>query len=136
METIFTKIINGEVAADIVYEDAWTLAFLDIHPVRKGHTLVIPKKAFENLFDGDPEYLGHMIATAQKVAQAILKATDATGVNLHMNNGHHAGQDVMHAHMHIIPRTKRGETFLVPDHETYAQGEDAALAKKIKALIL
>ena len=66
MSTIFTKIINREIPADIVYEDELVLAFLDINPVNKGHTLVVPKVAFENIFDADIPTLGHMMAVAKK----------------------------------------------------------------------
>jgi histidine triad (HIT) family protein len=131
--SIFNKIIAREVPADIVYEDDTVIAFLDIHPIRKGHTLIVPKKQFENIFDGDPEVLGHMTKIAQKVARALLKTVEARGVNLHMNNGHEAGQDVLHAHMHIIPRYRRGEAFAIPEHDTYKNGESAVLAEKIKA---
>jgi len=135
MSTIFTKIINREIPADIVYEDEKVLAFLDKSPIRKGHTLVIPKIEFENIFDGDPEYLGHMMVIAQKVARALLKVTGATGVNIKMNNGHAAGQDVFHAHIHVIPRFKNGETFIVPEHESYTESESPELAEKIKIAI-
>lgn len=131
MEGIFEKIIARQIPADIVYEDETVIAFLDINPVRKGHTLVVPKKKFENIFDGDAETLGTMMGVAQKVARAILKATGAHGVNILMNNGHAAGQDVPHAHMHVIPRWQRGEAFVTPEHQTYSSGESAQLAKAI-----
>ncbi len=136
MSTIFTKIINKEIPADIIYEDELVLAFLDINPVFKGHALVIPKKEFQNIFDGDPEYLSRMIVVAQKVANALIAVTGANGINLHMNNGHEAGQDVPHAHIHVIPRFHRDETFHVPHHETYGEHESPELAAKIKAVIL
>ena len=132
MSTVFKKIIDGEIPADIVYEDEYTLAFLDINPAKKGHTLVIPKIEFENIFDADPEYLGHMMRTAQKVAHALKKAVGAKGVNIAMNNGAEASQDVFHAHIHVIPRFERGEIFPPPPHETYTDGESAELAEKIK----
>jgi histidine triad (HIT) family protein len=135
MDGIFEKIIAREVPADIVYEDETVIAFLDISPIRKGHTLVVPKKKFENIFDGDPETLEHMIRAAQKIARALVHATGAHGVNILMNNGHAAGQDVPHAHMHIIPRFKRGEAFSVPDHEKYESGERAVIADAIKKSI-
>lgn len=136
MNTIFTKIIAKEIPADILYEDTETIAFLDINPIRKGHALVIPKKEFENIFDIDPTILGHMMIVAQKVAKALIKTTGATGVNIHMNNGHDAGQDVFHAHIHVIPRSKRGEAFIAPNHESYTGGESALLAEKIKENLL
>lgn len=135
MSTIFTKIINREIPADIVYEDDAVIAFLDINPVKKGHTLVVPKVAFENIFDGDPVILGHMVAVAQKIARAQMAILDAKGANLHMNNGYEADQDVPHAHMHVIPRFARGEAFVRPLHEIYDDGEGAALAENIKTTI-
>ncbi len=135
MSTIFKRIIDREIPADIVYEDDVVLAFLDIHPVRKGHTLVIPKEECVNIFDGKPEVLGHMMIVAQKIANALMETTEAKGVNIHMNNGHEAGQDVPHAHLHVIPRYKRGEVFQVPEHETYEDGESVLFAEKIKAAV-
>lgn len=136
MNTIFIKIINREVPADIIYEDDLVISFLDISPIRKGHALVVPKRVFENILDGDEESLGHMMVVAQKVARALMTTLGAKGVNLHMNNGREAGQDVPHAHIHIIPRMKRGETYKVPDHDEYVPGESAALAEKIKTVLV
>ncbi len=67
-ETIFSKIVNRELPAHIVYEDEHTLAFLDIAPNTKGHTLVVPKKACENIFDCDPETLAHVMETVRFIA--------------------------------------------------------------------
>lgn len=135
MNDIFDKIISREIPADIVYEDDMTIAFLDIRPVRKGHTLIVPKKECENIFDADPAVLAAMTITAQKIARAIMHTTEAKGVNLIMNNGHEAGQEVPHAHMHIIPRFARSEAFNPPVHETYEDGESAVLAGHIKTAI-
>lgn len=135
MNTIFDKIISQEIPADIVYEDDVVLAFLDINPIRKGHTLVIPKKKCVDIFDADPETLAHMIKIVQKIARALKETTGAKGVNIHMNNGHEAGQDVFHAHLHVIPRFARGEAFAVAQHETYTENESVLLAKKIKIAI-
>lgn len=135
MSTIFTKIIAKEIPADIVYEDDRVIAFLDIRPIRKGHTLVVPKKEFENIFDGDAETLSYMMTIVQKVAQALMTTVGAKGVNVHMNNGHEAGQDVPHAHMHVIPRFARGEAFVVTNHEVYEGSESVDLAEKIRAVV-
>ncbi len=135
METIFEKIIGREVAADIIYEDDSVISFLDIRPIVKEHALVVPKQKFINIFDGDPEILGKMMITAQKVACALLKVTGATGINIKMNNGESAGQDVFHAHIHVVPRFRKNETFLVPNHESYEVGESEALALQIKTLL-
>jgi histidine triad (HIT) family protein len=131
MNDIFEKIIEREIPADIVYEDEYTIAFLDIRPINKGHTLVVPKKKFENIFDADPKSLDYMIEAAQKVAQALLKTAGVAGVNIIMNNGDVAGQDVFHAHMHVVPRLNRGEAFVPNKHYTYTEGEAAETAKQL-----
>ena len=135
MTTIFTKIINREVPADIVYEDDTVIAFLDISPIRKGHALIIPKKESVNIFDTDPEIFAHMAKVGQKIAKALMIAVKAKGVNIHMNNGHEAGQDVPHAHLHVIPRFHRREAFKSPEHESYSKDEATQLANTIKMSI-
>lgn len=114
--TVFTKIINREIPAHIVYEDDMVLAFLDIKPVNHGHTLVIPKKPFVNLFDGDSEILAQMMRVGQKIAQALKSSGLAEGANLIMNNGEAAGQDVFHAHLHVVPRNTDDRSFYKPNH--------------------
>jgi len=131
MSTIFEKIIAREIPADIVYEDDLVLAFLDIHPVNVGHTLVVPKKKFVNIFDGDSEILGHMMQIAQRLGKAIHEATACDGVNVSMNNGAASGQEVFHAHIHIIPRFDDDAAFQKPKHVAY----DAAIAAKITAML-
>lgn len=135
MSTIFTKIINKEIAADIIYEDEHVLAFLDINPIKKGHALVVPKVAYENIFDCDPVILGHVVKVAQKIAKAQVATLGAKGVNLQMNNGHEADQDIPHAHMHVIPRFARFEAFVRASHESYTDGESALLAETLKKAI-
>ena len=102
-DTIFMKIIRREIPADIVYEDADTLAFLDVKPINRGHTLVVPKKPARNIFDIDDESLVAVMRTAQRVALA-LRAIGAAGVNIGINNESAAGQIIFHFHMHVIPR--------------------------------
>ncbi|MCF7865541.1 MAG: HIT family protein [Candidatus Pacebacteria bacterium] len=101
---IFCKIVAGEIAASKVYEDDETIAFLDIQPVNPGHTLVIPKDHFENIYTTPVMTWMRVQMTAQKVALAVKHATDADGVNIYMNNEAAAGQVVPHTHVHIIPR--------------------------------
>lgn len=129
METIFSKIIAREIPADIVYEDDLVLAFLDISPVNYGHTLVIPKEPFVNAFDAEPETLAHMMKVGQKVAQALKKSGLAEGVNLIMNNDAIAGQEVFHAHLHVVPRLNGDSSFQKPKHvavdsETYQKTKE------------
>ncbi|MFA7310163.1 MAG: HIT family protein, partial [Candidatus Paceibacterota bacterium] len=104
---VFCKIIRGELPSFRVYEDERTLAFLDINPVNRGHTLVIPKADdTRNIFDVSPEDWSATTETARKVAHAVEKALDADGVNIVMNNRPNAGQVVDHPHIHVIPRFK------------------------------
>ncbi len=108
-DTVFAKIIRREIPADIVYEDADTLAFLDAHPVTLGHTLVVPKKPIVSIFDADDETLAKVMATVRRVAPAVRDAVGAHGVHINSNHGAVAGQVVFHLHFHLIPRHDRGE---------------------------
>lgn len=116
MDSIFTKIINRDIPAEIIYEDETVVAFLDIKPINYGHTLVVPKKPFENIFDGDAETLAHMMKVGQKIGQALVAAKLADGVNLIMNNGAAAKQEVWHAHLHVVPRKTNDHSFTSPIH--------------------
>ena len=101
-DTIFTKIINKEIPADIVYEDDSSLAFRDVNPQAPVHILIIPKKPMEQLNDAevsDQELLGHLIFVAHKVAE---KEGVADGYRFVVNNGVGAGQLVMHVHFHLL----------------------------------
>ena len=102
---IFAKIIRGEAPCFKVYEDAATLAFMDIMPQAEGHTLVIPKEGAESIFDLSPEGAAALIKTTKKIAAAVQKVTGAPGVMLAQLNGQAAGQTVFHIHFHIIPRS-------------------------------
>jgi histidine triad (HIT) family protein len=104
MSCIFCRIVAKEVLAHIVYEDEKTLGFLDHLPIQRGHTLVILKAHHESLLDIPVEGLKDLILTTQRVGAGILKAMGAEGFNLVMNNGRSAGQEVPHAHFHILPR--------------------------------
>lgn len=101
---VFARILRGELPCAKVYEDAHTLAFMDIMPQADGHTLVIPKEAAENIYDLSPEAAAALMMTTQKVAKAVKKAMDAPGLMLAQLNGTPAGQTVFHIHFHIIPR--------------------------------
>lgn len=108
---LFMKIVRREIPADIVYEDEHTLAFLDIHPNTPGHTLVIPKKPFRNVFDIDAESYGRVMETVRKIAPAVRDAVGAKGVHINSNHEPEAGQEVFHLHVHIIPRLAKDFTF-------------------------
>lgn len=104
MDTIFSKIIRREISAEIIYEDDFIIAFLDISPINPGHTLIVPKEDVENMIHTSAETLARILAVAKKIAPAILAAVGATDFNFTTNNGSAAGQVVMHTHFHLIPR--------------------------------
>ncbi len=103
-DCIFCKIIQGDIPAHKVYEDEDVVAFLDISPVSKGHTLIIPKEHAENLTEASHESAKALMGAVHHIAPKIMKALDASGYNLGMNHGKDAGQVVWHTHMHIMPR--------------------------------
>ena len=106
---IFCKIINGEIPAFKIYEDEYVLCFLDISQASEGHTLIVPKKHFENLFDVDQETLNHMAQAVKIVTNLLKEKLGVADVNLLNNSGTNAGQTVMHLHFHLLAGTKFGE---------------------------
>ncbi|RMG17411.1 MAG: HIT family protein [Planctomycetota bacterium] len=107
-ETIFSKIIRGEIPCHKVYEDEQVLAFLDINPVSRGHTLVIPKEpapTLDRLSDDSAAAVGRVLP---RIARAVLSATGAEHFNVLQNNGVPAHQAVFHVHFHIIPKHADG----------------------------
>ena len=98
METLFTKIINGAIPSYKIAEDEHFYAFLDIFPMRVGHTLVVPKVAVDKLFDLPPTYINSMLAFAQPIAKAIEQAFPCNRCGLSV-----IGLEVPHAHMHLVP---------------------------------
>ena len=130
--SIFTKIINREIPATIVYEDEQVIAFFTIEPINPGHTLVVPKIPFVNLLDGDDEVLGHMTAIAKKIGNALISNGYATGITLVMNNEKDGGQEVFHAHMHVVPRKKDDGVFTKPKHNLATTEEMGTIADSLK----
>lgn len=104
MASIFTKIIDREIPADIIYEDDIVIALLDINPVNDGHTLVVPKEEHTDFSSMPHELLGPFFERVQSIAQAVVSGVGADGFNLLLNTGSASGQEVMHVHAHIIPR--------------------------------
>jgi len=102
--TLFEKIIKGDIPSYKVYEDDDFFAFLDNNPHSKGHTLIIPKEPYENLTEIPDEILGQFIKVVKDLAIRAQSTLDADGYNIVMNNGAIAGQEIFHAHIHMIPR--------------------------------
>ncbi len=103
-ETVFDKILSGEIPCHRVYEDEHVFAFLDIGPLSRGHTLVIPKERKPFLHDLSDEAAAAIGRVLPRLCRAVVRATGATAYNILQNNGGEAHQVVMHVHFHIIPR--------------------------------
>ena len=131
---IFAKILRGEIPAHKIYEDEHTLAFMDVMPQCDGHCLVIPKVPSRGLLDADPDVLGKVMPTVQKVAKAAVSATGADGFQIRQYNEPAGGQTVFHLHFHILPMRNgvplRPHTGEMADHAVLA-----ATAKRIAALL-
>ncbi len=101
---VFAKILRGELPSQTVYEDAETLAIMDIMPRADGHVLVLPKAACRNIFDAPPEALKAVALTTQKLSHAVKAAFDADGLTIQQFNEPAGGQVVFHLHVHVMPR--------------------------------
>src|SRR3989344_2012885 len=105
-DCLFCRIIRKEIPADIVYEDESIIAFFDINPANKGHTLVMPKNHSNNLLEDNEDDLKNISIAVKNIGNAIMKATDAEGLNIISNINSVAGQVIFHTHVHIVPRFK------------------------------
>lgn len=101
---VFCKIINEEIPCHKIYEDEETLAFLDINPASKGHTLIIPKKHYVNIHDVDEETLNSIMKTTKKMSAKLKQKLNASGINIVNASGKDAQQSVFHIHFHAVPR--------------------------------
>ncbi|MGL5591324.1 MAG: HIT family protein [Mycoplasmoidaceae bacterium] len=111
-ECLFCKIINKEIPAKIVYEDEMTMCILDIDPISDGHCIVMPKKHYEYFSVCDDDCLTAVTNTSKKVANIINKSSLGNdGINYLVNEKANAGQEIMHLHMHLIPKFKKDEGF-------------------------
>ncbi len=127
--TIFSKIIKGEIPCYKIYEDDKYFAFLDINPIQEGHTLVVPKKEIDYLFDVDDDTYSGLWLTCKKIAPAIKKATGKNRVGVMV-----LGLDVPHAHIHLIPIDKGSD--LDQGNARKASNEELEkIAEKIKTYI-
>ncbi|MDR0993386.1 MAG: HIT family protein [Verrucomicrobiota bacterium] len=135
-DCVFCKIIAGELPSTKVYEDEDVLAFMDVGPVIKGHTLVIPKVHVDPLTQASDELLARLMPVVRRVAQAQLDGLKADGVNIHQSNGAAAGQVVRHLHFHVIPRyADDGHHWNWMPHPYADMAEAAELAERMKAAL-
>lgn len=128
---IFCKIIEGKIPSAKVYEDRYVYCFLDIHPCNFGHTIVVPKEHYTTLTDVSDENLLGMIKATKRVAKAVTLGLKADGYNILMNNNKAAGQEVMHAHIHVMPRFNNDGIKLAYDSKKYNDKEIELYKEKI-----
>jgi histidine triad (HIT) family protein len=131
MATIFTKIVNGEIPCYKVAEDADFLAFLDINPLQEGHTLVIPKKEVDYIFDVDDELHAGLWNFAKKVGKAIEKVIPCQRIGITV-----IGLEVPHAHIHLIPLQSMYDMDFRQPKRSYTPGEFKDIAAKISAALM
>ena len=130
-DCIFCKIANKEIPSEVVYEDAYCVAFMDISPTRPGHVLVAPKEHSEHLLALAPVSNRHLWDSVQAVAVLVKRATACDGLNVSTNVGEAAGQVVKHTHVHIIPRMD-GDGLPPWPHAKVTPDEIKALAQQIR----
>lgn len=138
-ETIFSKILTGEAEASFVYRDKLVSAFLDIHPINPGHTLVIPNIPVSSLKDLDDETAAQMFNVGRMIAEAI-RASEipCDAINLLLADGEVAGQEVFHSHLHVIPRLSGdgfGFKYSEPSFQLAERPTLNKVAEKIKAAL-
>lgn len=132
---ICCEIVHGAGEASICYEDADAIAFLDIQPVNVGHVLVVPKQHYESLDDLPTELAMHLFAVALRLGPIVRRIAGCDDLNVVVNSGEAAGQNVFHHHVHLIPR-KAGDGFDVPLPFAASQMPDRTLLDAIAARII
>ncbi len=132
-DCLFCKIVAGEIPAVRVYEDARTVAFMDINPATRGHLLVVPREHAPDIHAIDPEDLTAVALAAKELAQRVRDELGADGVNLLNSTGQHAWQTVFHFHLHVIPRYENDPLRLPWHPEPGDRDEIAAAAKELGA---
>jgi histidine triad (HIT) family protein len=133
-DCIFCQIVEGRAPSFPVDEDATTISFLDLFPVAQGHTLVVTRDHFQNLFEATPEALAGVAAASRRVAHAIRESIAPQGLGVFQLNGAAAGQTVFHYHMHLVPRWQ-GQAFQLHSRVRGDPDELRATAAKIKAAV-
>lgn len=130
-ETVFQKIIKGEIPSVKIHEDRECIAILDISPVEKGHALVISKEPYPTFQECPAETLSHMMEIAKKVAAKQKEVLGNQGTNILINNGKASGQEVPHLHIHVIPRFAGDGQKFGFTKQSYQDGEAAALGARL-----
>ncbi|GAC1384053.1 MAG: HIT family protein [Herpetosiphon sp.] len=130
---MFCRIVAGTIPAEIVYQDADVVAFLDIMPVTRGHTLVIPRTHAVDIFDLDPAVLAATATKVQVVARLLHDRLNSDGMNVFQNNRAAAGQEVFHYHVHLLPRWSDAPDVRLGRRQTTTTEELAQVAAQIRS---
>ncbi len=132
MDCIFCKILNGDIPCNKVFENDRFIAILDAFPANEGHTLVIPKKHFKDIFEIDEDILKEGYAIAKKIANSIKKSLNINDINILQNNGVFASQTVNHFHIHVIPRKKDDKVVIKSEVVNIDDNKIKEIVTKIK----
>ncbi len=133
---IFCKIVRGEIPAEIIAETGDTLSFVDIQPANFGHSLVIPRAHYSDIFSLPDELVAKLFQEAKRISVAVKEGVNAEGINIYMNNGSAAGQVVFHAHVHVIPRMKSDGYGTFPTTHYEYEGQIKEIGEEIKNLLV
>ena len=132
---IFCRIVRKQAPASVVYEDDAVIAFLDIRPLNMGHTLVIPKAHYVDIFDAPEEQISQVHKVSKRIAIAVKKATGAEGVSIIQQNGKAAGQDIFHLHVHVVPRFEGQKLAAFNELKVVERAKLDGVAEEIKRLL-
>lgn len=124
-DCVFCKIAAGEIPSRKIYEDKDVIAIMDLSPTSKGHSLIIPKEHYTNIYDIDEDIAAKIMKVAKKLATKMTVALNCDGFNLLQNNGATAGQTMFHFHMHLIPRYEDADNDML--HFTSVELTDAEM---------
>ena len=131
MPTLFSKIVAGEIPCFKIAENEEFYSFLDINPITKGHTLVIPKMEIDYIFDIDDDVLGRMMVFAKKIAQALKKSIPCTRIGVAV-----VGLQVPHAHIHLIPIVRESDMLFSKQKLKLTPDELSAIAENVRGNII
>jgi histidine triad (HIT) family protein len=131
-DCVFCRIVSGEIASEVLFENEHVVSILDISPIHFGHALVIPKAHYRDFLELEPGCYAPLLSGARIVAAALVKGLNLEGFNLFSNNGRIAGQSVFHFHLHVTPRYRNDDIRFVLQLKKYQNGEMKQYADLIR----
>jgi len=130
-DCIFCKLANGDIPTNVVYEDEDFTVIMDAAPATKGHSLILPKEHYANIYELDEEIAGKVFKLAKKLASEMTEKLGCDGFNIVQNNGETAGQTVFHFHMHLIPRYENDGQSILWNPTNPSKEEQAEILAKL-----